>query len=190
MLRDSIKFDARTSADNFVYDYPTIASLATFLIANISGDRTDKSTDEIKKKDMEEMASRYSTGFPVHIPGRNSLPGLKTVLLTGSTGGLGAYTLSALVADQAVERVYCINRPSKPGLDTLLDRQRASLLDKGLPLSLLESKKVTLLEGILDEPQWGLNNAVYSMVCSGSVFLSRCKLIYFLDARVRHAYHT
>ncbi len=190
MLRDNIKFDARTTADNFVYDYPTTSSLATFLIANISGDRTDKSTDEIKKKDMEEMASRYSNAFPVHIPKRNSLPGLKTVLLTGSTGGLGAYTLSALVTDRAVERVYCINRPSKPGFDTLLVRQRASLFDKGLPLSILESEKVTLLEGILDEPQWGLDNAVYSMVCSGSVFLLKRKLIYFLDARVCHAYHT
>lgn len=159
-----------------MYDYPTISALATFLVANISGVRTNKSTEEIKKKDMEEMASRYSTGFPAHIPKTRPLSDFKTVLLTGSTGGLGAFTLSALIADPAVERVYCINRPSKPGFDTLLDRQRASLLDKDLPLNILESKKVTLLEGILDEPQWGLERLVYETVCSRSAFFLEYKL--------------
>lgn len=150
----------------------------------------DKAKGEIRKKDMEEMASRYSTSFPIHIPGTKPLPDFKTVLLTGSTGGLGAYTLSALVANQAVERVYCLNRPSKPGFGTLLDRQQASLLDKGLPLSILESEKVTLLEGILDEPQWGLGKPIYDMVCSGSVFLLACRLTHFADAGVRYTYHT
>lgn len=163
-LRDSIQLDTRRNVNNFVYDYPTISVLATFLVAHISGNQTHQSTDEVRQKDMEDMAAKYSANFPAHNPGTRPFPDHKIVLLTGSTGGLGTFILSALVADDDVERVYCINRPSKDASATLLDRQRASLLDKALPLSILESPKITLLQGRLDEPHWSQERTVYDMV--------------------------
>lgn len=112
------------------------------------------------------MVGKYSANFPAHLSvGGTSSPGPKSVLLTGSTGGLGAFVLSALVADQDVKYIYCINRPSLAGSASLLDRQRASLIDKGLPIEILESEKVVLLQGHLEQHQWGLEKSVYDKVC-------------------------
>jgi hypothetical protein len=165
-LRDGFQLDTRRNVDNFVYEYPSISSLATFLVAHVSGKYADKSSDAAKEKDMVRMVGKYSASFPAHVSvGSTSSPGCKSVLLTGSTGGLGSFVLSALVADKDVIRIYCINRPSIAGSASLLDRQVASLIDKGLPIEILESEKVILLEGDLEQHQWGLEKSVYDIVC-------------------------
>ncbi|KAF8200278.1 hypothetical protein BJ912DRAFT_1020035 [Pholiota molesta] len=157
-LRDGLQLDTRRNVDNFVYEYPSISSLATFLVAHVSGERTDKSSDEQKEKDMARM-----------VESGTSSPARKCVLLTGSTGGLGAFVLSVLVADAEVKYVYCLNRPSVAGSVSLLDRQRASLVDKGLPIEILESEKVILLQAQLEQQQFGLEKSVYDAVYATSV---------------------
>jgi hypothetical protein len=171
-LRDGLQLDTRRNVDNFVYEYPSISSLATFLVAHASGKHTDTSSNEEKEEEMARMVEKYSADFPTHLSaGGTSLPGRKSVLLTGSTGGLGAFVLSVLVADEDVKYVYCLNRPSMAGSVSLLDRQRASLVDKGLPVEILESEKVILLQGQLEQQQWGLEKSVYDSVCPESSFL-------------------
>jgi hypothetical protein len=170
-LRDGLQLDTRRNVDNFVYEYPSISSLATFLVAHVSGERTDKSSDAEKEKDMARMVEKYSADFPTHLSaGGTSSPARKCVLLTGSTGGLGAFVLSVLVADAEVKYVYCLNRPSVAGSVSLLDRQRASLVDKGLPIEILESEKVILLQAQLEQQQFGLEKSVYDAVCPESSF--------------------
>ena len=66
-----------------------------------------------------------------------------SVILTGSTGGLGSYFLDDLVCDPAVERVYCLNRRGDGraaeielntlrNLDTNLDEPRVTFLKDDL----------------------------------------------------------
>ncbi|KAF9471438.1 acetyl-CoA synthetase-like protein [Pholiota conissans] len=161
-LRDGFQLDTRKNVDNFVYEYPSISSLAAFLVAHISGNHADKSSNEAKEQDMLRMVEKYSHNFPAHISRIVSSSVRKTVLLTGSTGGLGAFIFNSLVADEDVERIYCVNRPTRAGAPSLLDRQRVSLVEKELPKELMESKKMILLEGRLEEPQsWALDKSVY-----------------------------
>ncbi|KAF8200271.1 hypothetical protein BJ912DRAFT_921743 [Pholiota molesta] len=145
-LRDGLQLDTRRNVDNFVYEYPSISSLATFLVAHASGKHTDTSSNEEKEGEMARMVGS-TRPISQRTFLRAALPTWsKSVLLTGSTGGLGAFVLSVLVADEDVN---------------LLDRQRASLVDKGLPIEILESEKVILLEGQLEQQQWGLEKSVY-----------------------------
>ncbi|PPQ66141.1 hypothetical protein CVT24_000228 [Panaeolus cyanescens] len=80
------------------------------------------------------------------------------VLLTGSTGYLGSYTLSSLLGASRVSKVYALNRK---GSRALKERQEASFLDKGLSASLLQDKRVTLLEADLSMPHFGLPGPIF-----------------------------
>ncbi|KAF8968163.1 hypothetical protein BDZ97DRAFT_1655638 [Flammula alnicola] len=165
-LRDSIEFDTRKSADNFVYEHPTIKSLSTFLVAHILGIKSDKTSAIVKEATMKDMVGKYSKDFPVHRPSASpSLDSPTTVLLTGTTGGLGCFILASLLSDPNLKRIYCLNRPSRDGQANLVERQRAALIDKEISNSeIFESGRVVLLEGRLEEKGWGLDDAVYKEI--------------------------
>ncbi|KUI69010.1 putative polyketide synthase 29 [Cytospora mali] len=99
----------------------------------------------------------------------------KVVLLTGSTGNLGAHVLSCLCRDQSVSRVFCLLRPKKVGSDSqsenperpigssnseaptgkagansAYERQNRALSDAGIQLSKDCWDKIRLLEGTRD----------------------------------------
>lgn len=115
---------------------------------------------------MEEMILRYSKGLDEPLNGVKSAarePFGHVVLLTGSTGNLGALILAMLLSNQAVARVYALNRPSSQA--STLERHIKRFEDKTLDTSALSSEKLVFLEGETSNPHLGLTDHVYNEVC-------------------------
>lgn len=140
-----------------------------------------------KSKAMEEMVAKHTQDFPSHKGVQPRAPSGKTVLVTGTTGELGCYLLSLLVADPNVVHVYALNR-SSPQRPALRERQALALVDRGLDASILDSPKLSLLEGDLVKPMFNLTTVVYEQV---SLFVHRSlnRILIFTDATMRHSHH-
>jgi FlaA1/EpsC-like NDP-sugar epimerase len=108
---------------------------------------------EIKKHDHKHMTALLGE-FRVRmqeIPRKVTAPrhhAKHTVVLTGSTGSLGTYLLGSLVADPAVEHIYCLNRKSAA---RTLQQSRC----KGLGMAWSDDK-VSFLKADLSDAVLGL----------------------------------
>ena len=78
------------------------------------------------------------------------------MLITGTTGGFGCDTLEHLLRDGNVTRVYAFNRKGTKALD----RQRAQFITRGLDVSLLDSPKFVMVEAVLHEPGFGIEEGL------------------------------
>ncbi|KAJ7449028.1 hypothetical protein B0H11DRAFT_2079248 [Mycena galericulata] len=163
-LRDLAQLDTRRDTRNFVYEYPTISGLAQFLFGVASGRDEEDTSMEGKSNAMHEMVATYVQDFPTHT-GVRPLPSTseKVVLITGTTGELGCYLLSHLLADDNVVQVYSMNR-SSPQQQVLRDRHARALIERGLDPNILNSPKLSLLEGDISRLGFDLPAPVYQQV--------------------------
>lgn len=123
-------------------------------ISNTSGDA------------VAQAIAKYSAGLPALVaPTTESRPSRFIVLLTGSTGNVGAHLLAFLLTHPQVARVYAYNRPSSSNA-CILDRQNLQCTAHGLDHGLLSSKKLVFLEGNLHAAQLGLQRHEYDEVCA------------------------
>lgn len=111
---------------------------------------------------MLAMVDKYSADLPSH-SGSRPLPPKDVVLVTGTTGALGATLLTKLVQTPEVEHIYALNRRSEEG-KTLIDRQRERLIEWGLDTELLRCDKITFIESDMSESCLGLSESVYEQV--------------------------
>ncbi|KZT61197.1 acetyl-CoA synthetase-like protein [Calocera cornea HHB12733] len=152
---------------NLVFNYPTVKRLVRYMaktVAEVMGhDIEDEEEDRSSAIDaMHDMIEKYTQGFPVHTPTARATPG-EVVLLTGSTGTLGAYLLEQLLQDECVERVYAVNRVS--ATLGIVARQRDAFIDRGLDTQLLESKKLRLIESDVASENLGLSQELFQELC-------------------------
>lgn len=108
---------------------------------------------------MPHSAEKFLMSFREQ---RQSLPepqetryGAMRVILTGSTGNMGAYILDALLRRREVEKIYCLNRSSDAA-----QRQKNNHECRGLP-SEFSLEKVEFIQCTLSEPQLGLETATH-----------------------------
>lgn len=149
---------------NVVYNYPTLDALAEFIAgiaADPSGSRPQKA--QSGPEAIEEMIKKYTSGLDNSTTLGSSRPHERVVLLTGSTGNIGAQILTNLLEDKGVHRIYALNRASS-GSQTILDRHRARFEDKGLDASLLKSEKLIFINGDTSEDRLGLDEVTYNEV--------------------------
>jgi hypothetical protein len=146
-----------------VYSHPTIELLSR-CIAGLIINPNAESRLKTHEQAVEEMIAKYSEGFDVipHAASSNQPRNQEYVLLTGSTGNLGAQMLESLLLKDEVVQVYTLNRSSNRA--SMLDRHLQRFQDKGLDVSLLQSSKLVFLEGDtshkdLSLPQDALNEA-------------------------------
>jgi hypothetical protein len=176
-VRQTRKESAGRISQGFVYANPSVASLAAQLLVIVeatSGAGGDE--DAPKIKELAAMISEFSVDFPKHRPSMSPRPSSgEVVLLTGSTGGLGTQLLSHLVSLPDVSRIYALNRPSGDGLKSLRDRQVEALIERGLDVGIIDSPKVTLVEGDTAANGLGLDPTLL-----GEVSLSTRRLTNFL----------
>lgn len=164
-MRDCAKIDTNTVPHNIVFEKPTISSLALFasrfVALSLSGTSAPPSTftttEEDKVQDMLNLVAKYTRSFPVRHPTRSRVvPCNSVVLLTGTTGGLGTRLLADLFACSDVSKIWAVNRKQHRSLG---ERQRTSLDKQGLDVSIMESKKVVLVEADVSEENAGLGQA-------------------------------
>ncbi|KAK9479745.1 hypothetical protein V1514DRAFT_327299, partial [Lipomyces japonicus] len=146
-------------SQNIVFEYPNVQSLANYLHEFAAGtDVTDTASSEVEA--MHELFSKYAT-FEPHVPGLNQPDG-EYVLLTGTTGSLGAHILHQLLQLPQVKKVYALVRAS--GQDEAIARVRASLASRYLSFNEKDVSKVVALPSDLSRPDLGLPEDVIRQV--------------------------
>ncbi|KAI0843104.1 L-aminoadipate-semialdehyde dehydrogenase [Hypoxylon sp. FL0890] len=124
-------------SNNVVFEHPSVRKLASYLHSLRTGEQLAQ-TDEITL--MSELIAKYSK-FPQFVPG-NQQPDGEVVLLTGTTGSLGAHILSQIVSLPHVKRVYCLVRASTP--EDAQSRVVSSLKSRKIFHSLVTEKTICL----------------------------------------------
>jgi hypothetical protein len=136
-------------SSNFIYEHPTIYSLAKHLRLLVHSQTAD-SEEKTPVSDLESFLELYSHDFPTHSPDANAASASEgdVVLVTGTTGALGSAVLATLVASKSVVRVYALNRSSRQSV-SMMERQETALASRGYDPSIARSPKVVLIEGDL-----------------------------------------
>lgn len=112
---------------------------------------------------MLSLADKYSMGLGVHVP-LTTISLKETVLITGTTGGLGTALLSELIACENIARIFAFNRHARDGT-SVLHRQQAAVRAQGLDENLVCSPKLVLLEGDSGTATLGLPSDILEAVC-------------------------
>ncbi|KAH9476002.1 putative NRPS-like protein biosynthetic cluster [Psilocybe cubensis] len=142
-------------AQSLVYNYPSIEKLSTFLLGLIRDPDSNLVTTS-RVDAIEEMISKYNVGFQK--PLLSGTPeNSATVLLTGTTGNLGSEILAGLLKNEAVKKIYALNRPSKDARA----RHVARFEDRGFDVGLLSDDKLVLLDGDITKKHIGLEQGRY-----------------------------
>lgn len=111
--------DLPSFAPNLIYLHPSLADLTQATLQLMRNDQTSCETireAQLKERSdlLEEFMTRIENQGEVLNEGRNgthtNCSKSHTVLLTGSTGTLGTYILDALLKNQSVSYVHCLNR--------------------------------------------------------------------------------
>ncbi|KIK55489.1 hypothetical protein GYMLUDRAFT_99487 [Collybiopsis luxurians FD-317 M1] len=131
---------SRLISQNVVYNHPTIIKLADFIVRLVQHP-TENGSGKSHEAEIEDMISLYSQGLNTAITSRVETASKTVVLLTGSTGNLGAQILASLLENHSV------------GLERFED--------KGLDIDLLSSGKLVHLEGESSQSKLGLADDVY-----------------------------
>ena len=87
--------------------------------------------------------------------------------MTGTTGSLGTALLAKLCATPEVKHIYALNRFSEDGVG-LKERQAKKLQEWGFNADILDSGKVTLIEGHMATEKLGMSIEMYEKVTTPS----------------------
>lgn len=132
---------------------------------------TSDEPDSNKVQEMEDMLARLSTDFtPLPPFQRSHRDGLGAVVVTGTTGSLGAHVLAHLLKTCQFSKVYALVRPGKEG-ETSMDRQIAAFRSRGLDAALLSSPILAVLPSSVELPSLGLTHESYEEVSQCYSFL-------------------
>ncbi|KAI1495529.1 hypothetical protein F5X99DRAFT_124000 [Biscogniauxia marginata] len=145
-----------TMSAEFIYQHPSIRSLAKALSLLLSGSDAPASVTRDRLSEIRSMLSEF-TSEAWHGDLRLFREiGEKVILLTGSTGNLGAHVLNCLVNDSSVRSIICLNRSrsieqvnginGKSSSEGIHARQRASLRAAGVELDDRDWGKIWFLE--------------------------------------------
>ncbi|KAK5172165.1 uncharacterized protein LTR77_003803 [Saxophila tyrrhenica] len=172
-----------------VYHHPTPASLAQFCCDSLSANRMEDGAVDLEAervKRMEEMVLRHTKNLPRPLADRaapkatrtsprrkkartdagvtnginGALSGPITVALTGSTGTLGTNLLQELLEDEAVSKVYCLDRSAEAER-----RHKKSFADRGIS-QLLDNSKAAFLKISFGPSNFGLEDPAFKTLVS------------------------
>ncbi|KZV99470.1 acetyl-CoA synthetase-like protein [Exidia glandulosa HHB12029] len=157
VLRATCELEHKLPGD-IPYKYPTIETLAKF----VSAVGLKKWTGgDSKVEEIAELVAKYTESFPEHHASAASHVGKGLVfLVTGTTGGLGTNLLAQLLDAPYVNKVYALNRSGHAG-SSLLERHKASFIDRGVDPQLLQSDKFILLEGDTTREDLGISSTLF-----------------------------
>ncbi|KAF8901181.1 acetyl-CoA synthetase-like protein [Gymnopilus junonius] len=152
---------AQLVSQTTIYSHPTIERLSEFLVG-IVADPDNFVLSASRSDAIDAMITKYTSGLsqPIDLNKLAVPPAdAAVVLLTGSTGNLGAQLLESLLQDPKVKTVYTLDRPATSS--SIASRQALRFADKGLDATVLNSPRLVLLEGETSHKNLGLKSAVY-----------------------------
>jgi len=170
-MNESHRLSAESSitlSPTFAYRYPTPRTMIEALAPNVTkkssvgGSMNGKPQEQI----MEDYVTTLTRGLSsdVEAPTTMRTPAAETVLVTGTTGALGAHFLADLLSRPSVQRIFAFNR----GIQTeLLDRQQHALVNNGQNVDLrqeVDRGRVVLIAGDLAKEDWGIDAKIFNEV--------------------------
>ncbi|KAF7553528.1 hypothetical protein G7Z17_g3538 [Cylindrodendrum hubeiense] len=159
LMDAGVKLGDDSMTPRIVYDNPTPRQLATYVYAAAKqGGISAEFEAERQAKAFQEILARYTDALPVSNPNKpEPLNDGQTVVVTGTTGSLGAYLLDRLCNIKAVKKVIALNR----GKDGGESRQPSACASRGLGT---DFSKVEFLEADLSLPDLGLGQDKYNQL--------------------------
>ena len=152
-----------------IYENATISKLAHFIVGAVTNPDllTSTTTTTRRADEIEKMIKKFSIAGSTSITAANWNTVVDgnhvTVLITGTTGNLGAQLVDVFLRDGRVQRVYALNRPSSGDKD-IKARHEERFIDKGLDVTQLVDDRLVLLEGDASSANLGLREEVYEEV--------------------------
>lgn len=148
---------------DIIYSHPSVSSLDTALQSWLQGSFSTSSTEE----KMQTLVSKYTylqTPPSLYITG-------DVVLITGTTGNLGANMLHVMSEILQVRQVICMIRPpSEEDINTskedLSRRQQKALESRGITLTPQGYSKIDFLPWLPDKPNLGLSEEIIRYLTS------------------------
>ncbi|KAJ4264389.1 hypothetical protein NW762_005587 [Fusarium torreyae] len=115
---------------NVIYDQGTVKALIEYLRRVRKGDHQQNGdSEDAELKAMHRLAEKYSDFQGVKRASRVQQG--KSVVLTGTTGFLGAHILHLLTQDSDIDKVYCLLRAESPS--AAHERVSKALSQRGMP---------------------------------------------------------
>ncbi|KAK9465447.1 hypothetical protein V1512DRAFT_48948 [Lipomyces arxii] len=140
-------------SQNVVFEQPNCKALAAHLHSLRTGEDVQQDDDiEI----MHELYARYSF-FKPHVAGSITPKG-ETLIITGTTGSLGAHILAQSLPLAHVTKIYCLVRASNP--EEAYARVLESLSSRMLEFDSSLLSKICALPGDFSLPTLGLPDSV------------------------------
>jgi thioester reductase-like protein len=150
----SANVDTATFIPRVVYLYPTAQQLAGYIISIRDGSTEHNDTAK-EVTETERLVSKYTENLPAPRTGKKSPEdNNQTILITGTTGSLGAYMLDNLCKLSSVKKVIALNRAEDGGIS----RQPSVNESRGLTQ---DFSKVEFLHADLSLRDLGLGQAKY-----------------------------
>lgn len=144
---------------------PNPSSLAKHIYALRMND-TVSEDDEGEIEEMETMI-RKNSAFSKHVPGSSPAPEGHVIILTGSTGSLGAHILAALLTRSDVRNVYCLVRGENP-------RERVLEALRQRDLSIPDANLLVALTSDLSKKDLGLScDILNKLQCETTIIIHR-----------------
>ncbi|KAI1500051.1 hypothetical protein F5X99DRAFT_387406 [Biscogniauxia marginata] len=151
---------------NVVFDYPSIHKLGSYLFKLATGGEEQKAKSV--EDEMQDMIFKYGNFSPRVLPTRSH------VVVTGSTGSLGAHVVASLAANPAISRIYCLVR-AKDQNEALKRVYKSLQLRKVYDnLALGTQHKIIPLVSDLSQSQLGLSKETYREVTSNLRSVIHC----------------
>jgi thioester reductase-like protein len=149
---------------NYIYENPSLMSLARALqqaSREVQDAESLPSSDKTRERVIEAMYTEYCSLIdripsPQHI--HTSFPTLDggSILLTGSTGGLGSHILQHLLTATTAAHIYCLNRSTdSKSLQVKRNKIRGLLTE-------FQDNRITFLSADLSKSKLGLKDEVYA----------------------------
>ncbi|GES62865.1 NRPS-like enzyme [Aspergillus terreus] len=159
-------------SQNFVFENPSLEGMAKALTRLRLG---QASHEEVPVEErMARMIEKYSCNFRTHEVVARGDDG-EHIIVTGSTGSLGAHIVAQLVHLHHVRAIYCLVRADSPL--SAIQRLRQSLRARGLAHSIspAEERKIVALPADLSNPvRLGLDETVYENIVKSLTAVIHC----------------
>ncbi|EHL01557.1 putative Linear gramicidin synthase subunit D [Glarea lozoyensis 74030] len=162
-------------APSTVYTNPSITGLSKAIL-DISAQiqLSSRESDEHRKCSIEEHLAKHVKSIDELAITSSELKGnvatrepkksysSRVVILTGSTGSLGSYILDALLKDNSVSHIYCLNRSSDSKSVQIQQSKSRGLQSE------FDDARVTFLSAKASEEHFGLEDAEYGKLVATS----------------------
>lgn len=149
---------ARFVTQSVIYEHSSVLKLARFVVTAITNpDRLASTTSRVDE--IERMITKFSSPKSDASRDKKSV----VVLITGTTGNLGAQLVDSFLHERRVTRVYTLNRPSS-GEKDIVTRHEERFIDKGLDTAQLSDDRLFFLEGDASHVNLGLGDELYEEV--------------------------